>query len=112
VDERTNGVGQILKELDLEEVKESVSRHVRENGVESLAIVFLHSYANPKSEELAEQTICTHFPKLKVCRSSDVVGEIREYERASTTVAVPLRTDICIAWRRGGSCREIGHVFS
>lgn len=87
VKERTDVKGRIIKKLDVEKFKEVLSKLVNEYGIESLAIVFLHSYADPKSEELAEKIVHLQYPNLAVCRSSDIVGEIREYERASTTVA-------------------------
>ena len=56
-------------------------------GVQSLAIVFLHAYANPVHERAAAAAITERFPRLPVSLSSDVAPEIREYPRASTTVA-------------------------
>ena len=56
-------------------------------GVESLAIVFLHSYANPVHEQRAAELLARRFPRLSVSLSSDIAPEIREYPRASTTVA-------------------------
>src|SRR5688572_15087837 len=55
-------------------------------GVESLAIAFLHAYANPIHERKAKEAIEREFPKLFVSLSSDVSPQIREYERTSTTV--------------------------
>jgi len=56
-------------------------------GVESLAIVFLHAYANPVHEQRAADLLARRFPGLSVSLSSDIAPEIREYPRASTTVA-------------------------
>jgi len=56
-------------------------------GVESLAIVFLHAYANPAHEQRAAELVARRFPALSVSLSSDIAPEIREYPRASTTVA-------------------------
>jgi N-methylhydantoinase A len=56
-------------------------------GVESLAIVFLHAYANPAHEQRAAALLARRFPALSVSLSSDIAPEIREYPRASTTVA-------------------------
>ena len=55
-------------------------------GVESLAIAFLHAYANPGHEQRARELIAREFPQLPVSLSSDVAPQIREYERTSTTV--------------------------
>lgn len=57
------------------------------DGVESLAIVFLHAYANPVHEQRAAALLATRFPGLSLSLSSDVAPEIREFPRTSTTVA-------------------------
>ena len=57
------------------------------DGVESLAVVFLHAYANAAHERMAAKALARHFPGLSVSLSSDIAPEIREYPRASTTVA-------------------------
>ena len=59
---------------------------LRTAGVTSVALVFLHGYANPAHEKQAARAIA-HAPELFVTSSHQVVREIREYERASTTVA-------------------------
>jgi len=56
-------------------------------GVQSVAIVFLHSYAHPAHERRARDLLQAEFPELFVSISSEVIPEIREYERTSTTVA-------------------------
>jgi len=56
-------------------------------GVTSLAICFLHSYANPAHERLAAEAIAARFPHLSLSLSCDIAPEIREYPRAVTTAA-------------------------
>jgi N-methylhydantoinase A len=58
-----------------------------DKGVQSIAIIFLHAYANPAQEQLARDVLEKRFPHMFVSISSDVAPQIREYERASTTVA-------------------------
>jgi N-methylhydantoinase A len=73
-------------ELALDEA--AVLARVRElvvAGVQSLAVTFLHAYANPVHERRAGQLIATEFPQLPVSLSSGVSPQIREYERTSTT---------------------------
>ena len=53
---------------------------------EAVAIVFLHSYANPAHERALREAILAAHPGLPVSISSDISPEIREYERSSTTV--------------------------
>jgi N-methylhydantoinase A len=57
-----------------------------DEGITSAAIVFLHSYANPRHERQAVDLIAKRFPGIALSASVDVAPEIREYERVSTTV--------------------------
>src|SRR5262249_51926181 len=56
------------------------------DGVTSLAIVFLHSCANPRHERQALELIAQRYPRFALSASIEVAPEIREYERTSTTV--------------------------
>src|SRR5207249_4138121 len=56
-------------------------------GVTSIAIVFLHAYANGKHEAEAARAIARRHRGIAITTSHEVAPEIREYERASTTVA-------------------------
>jgi N-methylhydantoinase A len=58
-----------------------------ESGVEATAIVFLNSYANPTAEREARAAVLRAAPGMRVAISSEVVPEIREFERTSTTIA-------------------------
>jgi N-methylhydantoinase A len=86
VPERLSGIGEVEVPLDekalISEVDDLVAL-----AVESLAIVFLHSYANPVHERRAVELIASKYPHLAVTASCDVAPEIREYERSSTTAA-------------------------
>lgn len=57
------------------------------DGVRSLAICFLHSYANPAHERAAADAIAQRFPELSLSLSCDIAPEIREYSRMVTSVA-------------------------
>lgn len=86
VDQRTLQDGTTYRELDTGEVEE-LGRELVENGIEAVAIAFLHSFTNPKPEQAAAEVLKRIAPQLRVSISSDIVPEIREYERASTTIA-------------------------
>jgi N-methylhydantoinase A len=86
VKERILADGSVDTPLDETQIRERV-RELVNAGVESLAIVFLHAYANPLHERLAGQLIAREFPSLHVSLSSEVSPQIREYERTSTTLA-------------------------
>jgi len=83
--ERSSAAGELLLPLDEQDVDAAVAQLVAE-GVQSVAIVFLHAYANPANEAAAVRRIRARHPQLYVTASHEVVREIREYERASTTV--------------------------
>ena len=78
--------GKVVEELDHDAVVEA-GRRLSESGVESVAVCFLHSYANSAHEKAAKSILTKAFPDLSVSVSVDLVREYREYERTSTAVA-------------------------
>src|SRR3954470_2442384 len=84
--ERLAADGSIEKPLDINGALREVADLV-EQGVESLAICFLHAYANPAHERAIGAAIAERYQNLSISLSSDIAPEIREYLRASTTVA-------------------------
>ena len=85
VGERVNGKGEVLSALDSGELEE-IRQIFEEAGVTSIAVCFLHSYANPSHERFAGAWFQEHMPAVSMSLSSEVAPEIREYERMSTTV--------------------------
>ena len=86
VAERTLADGSIARRLDARQVTARAAALARA-GVSAIAVVFLHAYANPRHEAEAARAIAKHHPGIAVSASHEVAPEIREYERASTTVA-------------------------
>src|SRR3989449_2412830 len=86
VPERLLADGSILKTLDEAAARRALAELARE-GVEALAICLLHAYVNPAHERRLSEIAREVSPGLSVSYSSEVVPEIREYERASTTCA-------------------------
>jgi N-methylhydantoinase A len=86
VAERSHADGRVERRLDAKQVESRAQALVRA-GVESIAVVFLHAYANPRHEAQAARLIAKRHPKIAVTASHEVAPEIREYERSSTTVA-------------------------
>jgi N-methylhydantoinase A len=84
VPERVAVDGSVRVPLDEGAVLEAAAR-LSEEGVTSVAVVFLHSYANPTHERRAAEIIAARYPQLSLSASIEVAPEIREYERASTT---------------------------
>jgi len=86
VPERLDNEGKVLRPLDEDAVRKQIA-FLREEGIESLAIGFLHSFVNPAHEQRAAAIVRQMWPELPVSLSSDVSPEMREWERFSTTVA-------------------------
>lgn len=82
VKERTFFDGTIEKRPAAEELAR-LARALKRCSAESVAICFLHSYANPANERAAAKALAGL--GIYVCASSEVSPEFREYERASTT---------------------------
>jgi N-methylhydantoinase A len=85
-DERILADGSVDQPLDLEALDALIDRIVAE-GIEAVAIAFLHSYQNPAHERIAAERFEQRAPEIVLSLSSEVVPEIREYERISTTIA-------------------------
>jgi N-methylhydantoinase A len=85
VRERVDASGAVVMPLDEAALLEAAS-HLVAKGARSLALVFLHSYANPDHEQRALTLLGEAFPDIALSASIDVAPEIREYERSSTTV--------------------------
>ena len=86
VRERLNVKGEALIALDEQSVRDLIPVLQRE-GVESIAIGFIHAYANPAHEQRTAEILRAALPDLSYTLSSEVCPEVREYERQSTTCA-------------------------
>ena len=85
VPERMTIDGRVHTPLDADAVLDCAAR-LAADDVTSLAIVFLHSCANPRHERQALELIAQRYPRFALSASIEVAPEIREYERTSTTV--------------------------
>jgi len=86
VPERLLPDGSVLRPLD-EAAARRVIAGLIEDGAEAVAICLLHAYLNPVHERRLAELVREAAPHVLVSCASDVVPEIREYERASTTSA-------------------------
>ncbi|MGV6846943.1 MAG: hydantoinase/oxoprolinase family protein [Marinibacterium sp.] len=84
--ERVDADGNILVPLDPGEV-ETLARDLAEAGYDSIAVGFLHSYANDAHETQVGDILARHLPEVMISLSSQVSPQMREYERFSTTIA-------------------------
>ncbi len=84
VDERTLADGTIRMAVD-ETAVSAAAAMLRERGARALAIIFINAYANPENERRALDAARAAWPDAHISVSHQVLPEIREFERASTT---------------------------
>ena len=77
--------GSVSVALDTISVDAAITR-LRDERVESLAICLLHSYANPAHERAVAEAVGAALPDVAISVSSEILPEIKEYPRTSTTV--------------------------
>lgn len=85
VPERTLADGSVETPVDIAAV-ESAARELLAMGCQAVALVFINAYANPANEQTAAQALRSLWPNPHVSVSSEILPEIREFERTSTTV--------------------------
>jgi N-methylhydantoinase A len=86
VRERMDARGSIRLALNESDVL-AVAEQLKAGKVESVAIAFLHSYANPAHERAAAELLRSVLPNMYITLSSEVCPEVREFERTSTAAA-------------------------
>ena len=86
VPERLDNLGDVLLPLD-EHAVAGLVPVLRQEQVESIAVGFLHSFANPAHERRTRDILAAALPDVPISLSSDVSPEMREWERFSTTAA-------------------------
>ena len=84
VDERILADGKVRLAADREDVM-SAARMLIAKGAEAVAIVFINAYANPENERIAAEAVRSVWPNADVIASHEILPEIREFERTSTT---------------------------
>lgn len=84
VDERILADGTIRTNVDLEAVKQA-AQTLQAKGAQSVAIFFINAYANDANEKAAVEAVRAIWPNDNVVASSEILPEIREFERVSTT---------------------------
>ena len=85
VRERLDSKGVVIEPLDEAQVR-TLAGVLASAGVEAVAISLLHAYANPAHERRIAELLRAALPGCFISVSSEVLPEIREYERTSTTV--------------------------
>src|SRR5499426_2890290 len=85
VTERIDARGSVQEPLDETDVGRALDRLLAQ-GIEALSVCLLNAWANPVHEQRIKAIVQQRAPGLPLCISSEVLPEIKEYERTSTTV--------------------------
>ena len=84
VEERTLANGTVRVAVDLMEV-ERAAKTLLKNGCEAVCLFFINGYANPENEKKAAKSLRKIWPNEHVSVATEILPEIREFERCSTT---------------------------
>ena len=85
VPERIDYAGHVLHEFD-EDAARAVARRIKERGYESVAITFINAYMNGEHEARMKAIMEEEAPGVFVCTSHEILPEVFEHERFSTTI--------------------------
>jgi N-methylhydantoinase A len=86
VAERTDADGDVVEPVSEAEIEDAANA-LRDRGVDSVVVSFLHSYQNPENEEAAADVLEDVWPNDNVSVSSRLLPELKEFERTSTAAA-------------------------
>ena len=111
VTERTLSSGEIRARLDEDEARKA-ARILAARGISTVAVCFLHSYANGRNEARMKEIILEEHPDALVRTSHETIPRILEYERFTTTILnvalIPLMIDYLLALEQGLHDRGYG----
>jgi N-methylhydantoinase A len=85
IPERVDFRGNALKPMDVEAARQAITRF-KKKGVQSIAVCFLFSFLNPAHELKIKELFAQEFPEARLSLSCEVLPQIREFYRMSTTV--------------------------
>lgn len=86
VTERIDYSGQVVEPLDEVQARE-IARLLKKRQVETVAVCFVNSYANPAHETRMREILAEELPGVNLCTSAEILPQIFEYERFNTTAA-------------------------
>ena len=86
VTERVGARGEVVRELDEATVRRAL-KDLASKGVEAITVSLINSFANDAHEKRIREIATEELPKTPISLSSEILPEMREYERALTTVA-------------------------
>ncbi|WP_102273900.1 hydantoinase/oxoprolinase family protein [Cytobacillus massiliigabonensis] len=85
VNERIDYNGNVMIDIEEKEVRE-LARKLKRRGTESIAVCFINAYVNGENELKVKEILQDELPDVYICISSEVLPEIFEHERMSTTI--------------------------
>ena len=100
VPERMNAAGETLRPLDPAAL-EPICDALQEEGIEAVAVCYLHAYANPAHEIATAEQLRERLPQVPVTLSHRVAPALREHQRASTAVANAYVQPLAAGYLRG-----------
>ncbi|GGE07471.1 hydantoinase [Aureimonas endophytica] len=110
VPERVDAAGAVVEALD-EAAAREVARILKKRGVEAIAVCFMNAYLNGANERRMRDILKEAMPDVPVSVSSEVLPEIFEHERFSTTVANAAVSPVVVSYtsRLGERLAEEGY---
>jgi len=102
VAERVDSAGKVVTPLDAVGARE-VARILKKRGMAAVAVCFMNAYANPVNEQQMKAILAEALPGVPVSISSEILPEIFEHERFSTTVVNAALSPVVAARRLGRS---------
>src|SRR5574341_48855 len=109
IPERVDFKGNVLKAIDVESSRAAIQR-LKKKGVHSVAVCFLFSFLNPAHELKIKELFAEEFPDARLSLSCEVLPQIREFYRLSTTVINAYIQPVMASYlgQLEGRMREIG----
>ena len=110
VEERVDAAGTVVTALD-EPGAHEIARVLKKRGVAAVAVCFMNSYVNPANEQRMKAILMDALPDVPISISSEVLPEIFEHERFSTTVVNAALSPVLVDYtnRLGSRLAEAGY---
>lgn len=110
VPERIDSGGKVVKPLD-EAAAREIARVLKKREVQAVAVCFMNAYANPANEQRMKAILAETLPGVAVSISSEILPEIFEHERFSTTVVNAALSPVLVDYttRLGSRLAEAGY---
>ena len=110
VPERVDAAGKVVTPLD-EDAAREVARILKKRGVAAVAVCFMNAYANPANEQRMKAVLADALPGVPLSISSEILPEIFEHERFSTTVVNAALSPVVVDYttRLGGRLADAGY---